>query len=94
VPNQLHAFRVVPALLDRLEAAGLVRRLPDPEDRRAVVVELTEKGRDAWDMSANVQGRREAFIASRLTKEEQRQLNTLLRKLLLGFEPTSPSKSR
>jgi len=78
--------------LDRLEAAGLVRRLPDPEDRRGVVVELTENGRDAWDTSMNVQGRREAFIASRLTKEEQRQLNVLLRKLLLGFEPTSRSK--
>src|SRR6267142_3561045 len=79
--------------LDRLEAAGLVRRLPDPDDRRGVVVELTQKGRDAWDTSANVQGRSEAFIASRLTKQEQRQLNRLLRKLLLGFEPTkAPSK--
>ena len=75
--------------LDRLEEAGFVRRLPDPEDRRGVVVELTEKGRQAWDTSANVQGRREAFIASTLTKQEQRQLNTLLRKLLLGFGPTT-----
>jgi DNA-binding MarR family transcriptional regulator len=79
--------------LDRLEEAGLVRRLPDPEDRRGVVVELTKKGRDAWDEAANVQGRREAFIASRLTKEEQRQLNVLLRKLLLGFEPKPKSPS-
>jgi DNA-binding MarR family transcriptional regulator len=78
--------------LDRLEQAGLVRRLPDPADRRAIVVELTEKGRDAWDTAATVQGRREAFIASVLTKDEQRQLNVLLRKLLLGFEPTA-SKS-
>jgi DNA-binding MarR family transcriptional regulator len=72
--------------LDRLEKAGLVRRLPDPDDRRGVVVELTPKGRDAWDEAAGIQGRREAFIASRLTKAEQRQLNALLRKLLLGFE--------
>ena len=79
--------------LDRLQKAGLVRRLPDPEDRRSVVVELTEKGRDAWDEAASVQGRREAFIASRLTKAEQRQLNVLLRKLLLGFESSKrPSK--
>src|SRR5581483_10162527 len=28
--------------LDGLEAAGLIRRLPDPSDRRGVVVELTE----------------------------------------------------
>jgi DNA-binding MarR family transcriptional regulator len=78
--------------LDRLEKAGIVRRLPDPDDRRSVVVELTPKGRDAWDEAANVQGRREAFIASRLTKQEQRQLNALLRKLLLGFEPKASSE--
>lgn len=73
--------------LDRLEEAGLVRRLPDPEDRRGIVVELTDKGRESWDTSANVQGRREAFFARTLTKDEQRQLNELLRKLLLGFGP-------
>lgn len=79
--------------LDRLEQAGLVRRLPDPADRRSIVVELTEKGRDAWDTAATVQGRREAFIASVLTKDEQRQLNVLLRKLLLGFGPKASKAS-
>jgi DNA-binding MarR family transcriptional regulator len=72
--------------LDRLEHAGLVRRLPDPEDRRGIVVELTEKGREAWDTAATVQGRREAFFASALSKTEQRQLNKLLRKLMLALE--------
>ena len=74
--------------LDRLEEAGLVRRLPDPEDRRGVIVQLTEKGRDAWDTAANVQGRREAFFARTLSKAEQKQLNVLLRKLLLGLDGT------
>jgi DNA-binding MarR family transcriptional regulator len=78
--------------LDRLEQVGYVRRLPDPDDRRGVVVELTEKGRDAWDTSANVQGRREAFIASVLTKEERQELNLLLRKLLIGFGDEKASK--
>ena len=32
--------------LDALEKEGLVRRLRDPEDRRSVLVELTEKGRE------------------------------------------------
>lgn len=31
--------------MSRLEQQGLVRRLPDPDDRRAVIVEATGRGR-------------------------------------------------
>jgi len=80
--------------LDRLEQAGLVRRLPDPADRRGVVVQLTERGREAWDAAASVQGRKEAFFASALTKTELGRLNDLLRKLLLALEDrTDTAKS-
>jgi DNA-binding MarR family transcriptional regulator len=72
--------------LDRLEKEGLVKRLPDPEDRRGIVVELTEKGQEAWDTAASVQGRKERFFASALSKDEQVELNALLRKLMLAFE--------
>ena len=72
--------------LDRLERQGYVRRLTDPADRRGVVIELTPEGKAAWDRTAGIAGRREAFFASALTKAEQRQLNKLLRKLMLAFE--------
>ena len=72
--------------IDRLEQLGLVRRLPDPEDRRGVRVEVTEAGREAWQRAISVQGRKEAFFASALSKKEQQQLNALLRKLMLAFE--------
>lgn len=72
--------------LDSLERQGFVRRIPDPADRRGVVVELTEQGRQAWDDAASAQGRKEAFFASALTKREQVQLNALLRKLMIAFE--------
>jgi DNA-binding MarR family transcriptional regulator len=80
--------------LDRLESAGLLRRRADSGDRRAVVVELTPAGVTAWDTAAGVQGRREAFFASALSKPEQRQLNDLLRKLMLAFEETEASSGR
>ena len=72
-----------------------MRRLPDPEDRRGVVVELTPEGLQAWDQAASIQARKEAFFASALTKAEQERLNALLRKLMLAFEaaePANPSK--
>lgn len=43
--------------LDRLEGAGLIRRLPDPGDRRRVVVEATETGIDlAKRVNADLHG--------------------------------------
>ena len=40
------------AVVDRLEAEGLVARQPDPADRRTVRVALTETGRAAFDRLA------------------------------------------
>jgi len=72
--------------LDRLEEAGLVRRVPDPEDRRGVLVELTEAGHRAWEDGLGAQGANEALLAAALTKEEKKQLNALLRRLMREFE--------
>ena len=72
--------------LDRLEKLGHIRRLRDLDDRRGVLVELTEEGRVAWDTAAGVQARKEAFFASALSPAEQNQLNALLRKVMLTFE--------
>ena len=71
--------------LDRLEAAGLVRRLPDPDDRRGVLVEPTEAGHAAWDRTTDTQAGREALIASVLSKDEKEQLHALLRRLMRAF---------
>jgi DNA-binding MarR family transcriptional regulator len=75
--------------LDRLEAAGLVRRRPDPDDRRAVQIELTEQGHRAWEESVGVQAAKEELITSAaLNAKEREQLNDLLRRLTLAFERT------
>ena len=72
--------------LDQLEKAGLVRRLPDPDDRRALKVELTDKGHKLWVDSINVQAGKEAALAAALDERELGQLNKLLRKVLTGLE--------
>ena len=70
--------------LDRLEAAGWVRRSPDPADGRRVVVELTGRGRSlavrvnaalhAWEHGLDLPGdRREvAGIVDDLTDAVRR----------------------
>jgi DNA-binding MarR family transcriptional regulator len=72
--------------LDRLQEAGLVRRLPDPSDRRGVLVELTAKGRKVYNEAVGVQARKEALVAAALKDNEKEQLNALLRRLMLEFE--------
>jgi DNA-binding MarR family transcriptional regulator len=58
-----------------LEAEGLVARRPDPDDRRQVLIELTQRGRVAI---AEERGRREGWlaraIAEQLSPEERRVL--------------------
>ena len=72
--------------LDRLEEAGLIRRVRDPGDRRGVKLELTDEGRRVWTESASAQAQKEIVVASALTKREQVELNALLRKLMLAFD--------
>jgi DNA-binding MarR family transcriptional regulator len=72
--------------LDRLEKAGLVKRLPDPNDRRGVLIELTKTGQKKWLDTTGAGAAREALIASALSEREKKELNALLRRLMLEFE--------
>ena len=80
--------------LDQLEAAGLVRRLRDPDDRRGVLVEPTEEGRRLWEQAIGVQARKENLIASALEEEEKEQLNNLLRRVMLVLERSLPDPKK
>ena len=73
------------ARLDKMEEAELIRRLPDPGDRRGVVIELMPRGRELWEQTIAVQAEKESIVAAALTAKEQDQLNDLLRRLVLAF---------
>jgi DNA-binding MarR family transcriptional regulator len=68
-------------VVDRLEARGLVERAPDPDDRRAMTVRLTEPGLVA--LGAVDTSRREgaAQFFGGLSPRERAELATILGKL-------------
>ena len=70
----------------------LVRRLRDPDDRRSVLVELTEKGRETHEQGMGIQAEKEALLAEALTDREKEQLNALLRRVMLTLEDRYPGK--
>lgn len=72
--------------LDRLEAARVVRRLPDPVDRRSLKIEPTEDGWRIWEQIVEAQAEKESHVASALVDDEKRRLSDLLRILMLSFE--------
>jgi DNA-binding MarR family transcriptional regulator len=75
--------------LDRLESRGLVRRTPDPTDRRAVKVELTEAGRKLLDEAVAANTKSERAMLDGLSAKEIDTLGKLLRKMLASVEPGS-----
>ncbi|HTA53908.1 MAG TPA: MarR family transcriptional regulator [Candidatus Acidoferrales bacterium] len=71
--------------VDRLEAAGLVSRRPDPQDRRGTLVRLTPKGKALIDAATSEHVANEGRLLAGLNAREQLQLGELLRKLLLSL---------
>lgn len=70
------------ARLDRLEKAGLAVRFPSPTDRRGVLVQLTEKGREIVDQAVGAGLAEQQRLLSHMPPAEQQQLADLLREAL------------
>jgi DNA-binding MarR family transcriptional regulator len=71
----------VTQLVDRLESDGFVRRVPDPEDRRSVLAEITPAGREAYVRGACAQEAAHRQACEGLTAEDQVRLASLLEQL-------------
>jgi DNA-binding MarR family transcriptional regulator len=72
--------------LDRLVAAGLVERRPDPADRRAFLVRLTRKGRAVVDRTLAAHIAHEERLLAVLGASDRRELDDLLHRLLVSLE--------
>lgn len=79
--------------VDRMEEAGWIERRPDPADRRARRLFLTDKARPVldriWDVTTKTQN--EAF--SRLSVEEADRLIGLLRRVQVTLAERVPANS-
>lgn len=71
-------------LVDRLEADGLVRRVPDREDRRSTLAEITEEGRRRYETGLKAQLALEQDMVQGLSLDERLQLASVLEKLARG----------
>ena len=70
------------AIIDALEAKGIIVRRPDPEDRRRNVVELTQAGQTLLRQATAASDAAEAELLAPLNRQEGEQLRTLLTRIL------------
>jgi len=73
-------------LLDRLEAQGLIRREPDPRDRRGRLIVLTDDGRALVDRAVEAHLQNEQRLLAAFSKAEREDLAALLRQLLIALD--------
>ena len=86
-PSEIASRLVVPAAsmtstLDTLESRGWVVRLPNPADRRSVLVEITDEGRAVTDQLLPGVRAVELDLISVLTPAERKSMMAMLAKIL------------
>ncbi len=68
-------------VVDNLEREGFVRRVHSPDDRRAIIVELTEKGKELFEKVFPKHAENIAKAVEVLTPQEIEELSRLFKKL-------------
>jgi DNA-binding MarR family transcriptional regulator len=99
LPSQLSGALLVSSgtmtsRLDRLEARGLIRRVPNPDDRRSVAVELTRRGLALVDEAVTRHVDAEREMLAPLSARERATLDRLLAKLIERLSETSQGSPR
>jgi DNA-binding MarR family transcriptional regulator len=75
------AARSATEVADALEARNLAWRQPDPGDRRATLVELTQHGAEVLDAIGAARGTETERVFSRLSPADRADLGRILREL-------------
>ena len=69
-------------MIDRLEQKGLVRRIPNPKDRRAMNLEITTAGKGLYPQLLAAKDTVQKQFLRGFSKDEVRTLETLLNRML------------
>ncbi|MEJ2029338.1 MAG: MarR family transcriptional regulator [Maritimibacter sp.] len=82
-PNQLLATMMVTSgtmthRIDQLVKDGFVARIPNPQDKRSVLVQLTERGRQVVDAAVTDHVQVQARLVAGFSAEKQAELARLL----------------
>lgn len=90
-PGELLAMSMVSSgtmtnRIDQLEKAGFVERIGHPEDRRSVLIALTEKGLCTVDATVTAHVENQHRLMATISKSDRQALDRLLKTFLMTFE--------
>lgn len=93
--RMLVSSATITSVLDSLELRGWVHRTPNPDDRRSLLIEITDEGRAISDTFIPGLHAIERRVMSGLDEHERRQLLGLLQRVLdrandVNVEPPEP----
>ena len=74
--------------LDRLEKSGFVKRVPNPNDRRSIRIQLAKRGIEVVEKSLTAHLASAEQAVSELSQREQQQTARVLKKILAKIEPS------
>ena len=70
------------SMLDRLEQNGFVKRIPSKEDRRAILIKLTEKDRECQDLYTKITKEKTDLFYKGFTPKEIDAVENYLQRIL------------
>ncbi len=74
------------SMLDRMEAGGLVERIPDKKNRRQIFVQITEKAKGYKQMYDQVSNEMNTLFYQDFTRKEITEFENMLRRIIKNLE--------